>query len=238
MTQEEKAKAYNKALERAKKLQETCDSTAVVGWCEYIFPELKESEDEKIKKVVKDFVENYLFWEKNDLTKEKALAWLEKQGEYANFRNKIQVGDKVTRNRDGVLVNLSQLKRVAKPSEEQSEKKPTKWTEEDAMLAEFEKQGEPTDINPSEFDLRLNKLLKQFEILPKEELASSLSFYLNVVQNDGTYKNEEKQGEQKTQHHITIENIEKAAARYDGSMDCIGCFIGGAKWMEQQLKDN
>ena len=44
MTQKEKAKAYDEALERAKKLQETCDSTAVVGWCEYIFPELAESE--------------------------------------------------------------------------------------------------------------------------------------------------------------------------------------------------
>lgn len=60
----------------------------------------------------------------------------------------------------------------------------------------LEKQSEPTEINPSEFDSQLNSLLKKFKSLPKEELASSLSFYLNVVQNDGTYK-EEKQGEQK-----------------------------------------
>jgi len=58
-----------------------------------------------------------------------------------------------------------------------------------------EKQGEPTDINPSEFDLRLNKLLKQFEYLPKDDIAYGLHFYLNVVQNDGTYK-EEQQSEQ------------------------------------------
>ena len=51
------------------------------------------------------------------------LTWLERQGEHANFRNKIQVGDKVTRNEAGVLVNLSQLKRVAKPNEEQDEQK-------------------------------------------------------------------------------------------------------------------
>lgn len=63
------------------------------------------------------------------------------------------------------------------------------------VVSWVEKQAKPTDINPSEFDLRLNKLLKQFETLPKEELASSLSFYLNVVQNDGTYR-EENQGEQ------------------------------------------
>lgn len=64
---------------------------------------------------------------------------------------------------------------------------------QEECLAWLEKQGKPIDINPSEFDLHLNRLLKQFETLPKEELASSLSFYLNVVQNNGTYK----QGEQK-----------------------------------------
>ena len=67
---------------------------------------------------------------------------------------------------------------------------------EDA-IAWLEEQGEPTKINPSEFDSQLNKLLKQFESLSKKELASSLRFYLNVVQNDGTYKSDEKQGEQK-----------------------------------------
>jgi len=67
-----------------------------------------------------------------------------------------------------------------------------------------EKQGEPTEINPSEFDLRLNKLLKQFESLPKEELISNLSYYLNVIQNDGTYKIE-KQGEQKVSYTTIVE---------------------------------
>lgn len=43
--------------------------------------------------------------------------WLEKQGEHARFRESIQVGDKVTRNEAGDLVNLSQLERIAKPSQ-------------------------------------------------------------------------------------------------------------------------
>ena len=79
-----------------------------------IFPELKESEDERIRKALIKFVKSRLagFPECD-----KYIAWLEKQGEHANFRNKIQVGDKVTRNRDGELVNLSQLKRVAKKDE-------------------------------------------------------------------------------------------------------------------------
>lgn len=64
-------------------------------------------------------------------------------------------------------------------------------------IAWLEKQGEPVEINPTEFDTRLQALLKEFESLPKKELESSLAFYLNVIQNDGTYKSDEKQGEQK-----------------------------------------
>ena len=50
-------------------------------------------------------------------------------------------------------------------------------------VAWLEQQGKPVEINPTEFDLQLNRLLVQFETLTKEELASSLSFYLNVVKN-------------------------------------------------------
>lgn len=81
MTQEEKAKRYDKSLERAKKLQETFDSTAVVGWCEYIFPELKESEDEKIRKwLINEIkIKHHNLDEENIEFVDKAIAWLEKQ---------------------------------------------------------------------------------------------------------------------------------------------------------------
>ena len=86
MTIEEKARAYNEALEKAKKLQETCDSQAVVGWCEYLFPELVESEGEKIRKwCISHFKECINVIKDNDEYKEylsnKVLAWLEKQTE-------------------------------------------------------------------------------------------------------------------------------------------------------------
>ena len=85
-----------------------------------LFPELKESEGERIREKLVQFFkekdeEDFEEW----VPKAKVLAWLEKQGEHANFRNKIQIGDKVTRNEDGVLVNLSQLNRVAKKQGEQ-----------------------------------------------------------------------------------------------------------------------
>ena len=78
---------YNEAFSRAKKLQETCDSTAVVGWCEYIFPELKESEDERIRKALienfkwycGDFLETTKWGKDDNLLVKDIIAWLEKQ---------------------------------------------------------------------------------------------------------------------------------------------------------------
>lgn len=140
MTIEEKAKRYDETLEQLKGLievtrEDKCDIAEedIID----IFPELKEYEDERIRKDIIDWFINYKGNVQVDLDDEEVDKWV--------F-----------------------------------------W---------LEKQGEPTDINPSEFDLRLNKLLKQFETLPKEELVNCLSFYLNVVQNDGTYKADEKQGD-------------------------------------------
>jgi hypothetical protein len=59
---------------------------------------------------------------------------------------------------------------------------------EGKSLGTDEKQKPVTDINPSEFEARLSTLLKQFETLPKEDIIDGLKFYLNVVENDGTYK--------------------------------------------------
>ena len=83
---------------------------------------VSESVDEKIRKefiklmrkMSNTIVENYTPVPISDF-----VAWLEKQGGHAKFINGIQVGDKVTRNEDGVLVNLSQLNRVAKKQGEQ-----------------------------------------------------------------------------------------------------------------------
>lgn len=122
---------------------------------ENTFPELKESEDERIRKELLDFCKNRAENYPNDPKYKNIsswIAWLEKQNslmkclqianarigelieenyylkekqcEHAKFRDSIQVGDKVTRNEDGVLVNLSQLKRVAKPAEVQGKQKP------------------------------------------------------------------------------------------------------------------
>ena len=136
---EEKAKRYDEAIEELRGLLEGIHEEK----CEIleeditdIFPEPKESEDERIRKeIIEAFktlgdgkipvVINYA-----DI-----FTWLEKQGKHANFRNKIQIGDKVTRNEDGILVNLSQLNRVAKKDKKQGEQK--SWSEEDKRMFDY-----------------------------------------------------------------------------------------------------
>lgn len=78
MTTEEKAKAFDEALERAKKLKETCDNTTVVGWMEYIFQEL--AEEEKTRKDLLNFLQSP-FMKENiaDWKVAPWIDWLEKQ---------------------------------------------------------------------------------------------------------------------------------------------------------------
>ena len=149
---EEKARAYDEAIKKAAALYKASEPMSGCNVIiETLFPELVESEGEKIRKwCISHFKECINVIKDNDEYKEylsnKVLAWLERQGEHANFRNKIQVGDKVTRNEAGVLINLSQLNRVAKKNEKQcetfpvlsnssnigkDEHKPTNWSEED-----------------------------------------------------------------------------------------------------------
>lgn len=82
-------KKYNEALERARALREEAIEKEYVNDYvkdyEAIFPELAESEDERIRKEMVDFVNHYRH--NTDLTTEQAkwckmaLAWLEKQKE-------------------------------------------------------------------------------------------------------------------------------------------------------------
>lgn len=89
MTDKEKANAYDEAVERAKK-------TYGNRIAEEIFPELKESEDERIKKAIIGFFESeddnttYSLVRKKDI-----IAWLEKQGKKSinKIEPRFKVGD-------------------------------------------------------------------------------------------------------------------------------------------------
>lgn len=73
---------YKDALERARQVH-TTNVDENKKSTEYIFPELKESEDEKIRKDILSFAENML---KNNISKAQKdkfkfwISWLEKQG--------------------------------------------------------------------------------------------------------------------------------------------------------------
>ena len=123
---EEKAKRYDDVVSKLERfMAQGVNPLITRADVQDFFPELAEPEDERIRKRLLEYFKSFTsetFF--NGVPTNDAIAWLEKQGEHANFRNKIQIGDKVTRNEDGVLVNLSQLKRVAKKDEKQSEQKP------------------------------------------------------------------------------------------------------------------
>lgn len=83
MTQKEKAEAYDKALERARAINNGKDVDVESGTttCEYIFPELKEeNNDERIKKNCIHFLELQKQHHAATFAIEECITWLEKQG--------------------------------------------------------------------------------------------------------------------------------------------------------------
>lgn len=85
MTQEEKAKAYDEALEKAKKALKTDIHESGMWAIQRIFPQLCESEDERIRKGLIEYFEGFRMgnaevkWE--GLNVQEVLVWLEKQKE-------------------------------------------------------------------------------------------------------------------------------------------------------------
>ena len=77
-------KEYEQAFERAKGIyDETIVPTPTAkGTCEYIFPKLKESEDERIRKSLIEHIKGITSWNYFlGISKEQMISWLEKQGE-------------------------------------------------------------------------------------------------------------------------------------------------------------
>ena len=72
---EEKAKAYDKALDAVKNLREINPSDeGIQNWVNETFPELRESEDERIRKEILNYIDKATGCKR-------WVTWLEKQGE-------------------------------------------------------------------------------------------------------------------------------------------------------------
>ena len=70
---------YKEALGRAKEYNFDGAKQVVKDLVTYIFPELKESEDERIRKWLIDWVNAVNWSERFSVTKEQVFAWLEKK---------------------------------------------------------------------------------------------------------------------------------------------------------------
>ena len=90
---EEKARAYDKSLEKAKEFKNNpfagYDGTDLIS---ALFPELTEPDDERIRKVLlNNFKNNYSEYCCNDVNRDMIIAWLEKQGK--NPVCKVKIGE-------------------------------------------------------------------------------------------------------------------------------------------------
>lgn len=140
MTQEEKAKAYDRVSKEVKDFFEGRHImySNVGKTLEYLFPELAESEDERTRKELVDFVVGNTIYK--DGRREKYLTWLEKQKELTS--------DEEKQGKEDVLWCISQAKKHAKDENEMGTCWfAEKWLEKqgDAKRG-LEKQGESIEI--------------------------------------------------------------------------------------------
>ena len=205
---------------------------------ETIIPELKESKDEKIRNALIRFHKSTI--DIDGIKGADIIAWLEKQGDKDKLikelgKYKVKYTQEVLEKHINSMSNKDD-KRLRNTTISFLKDFADKGYENAVECIDWlEKQDADIDINPSEFEMRLNKLLKQFESLPKEDIVSSLSFYLNVIQNDGTYKAEEKQGEQKPA--AWSEEDEKMLGSIIIDVDYIGEFPDYPTKLDCELKD-
>jgi hypothetical protein len=115
LTIEEKAQRYDEAIERARKELQACgfvDCDAAKQIFR-LFPELKESEDERVRNKLIKFFKGYSpdeeWW--GNITQEDILAWLEKQGEQNpadKVEPKFKIGDWVI-DKQGIVHQIANV---------------------------------------------------------------------------------------------------------------------------------
>ena len=118
-------KLYKEALERAESMYE---EGMMPERLEYLFPELKENEDEKIRKEIIDYV--IVTLDDESSSKDRWLAWLEKQ--------KSIIDEEYEQGKKGVLWCIEQAMKNAKDENEMG----TCWFAEKWL----EKQGEKKPV--------------------------------------------------------------------------------------------
>lgn len=104
-TIEEKVRAYNEAIKKAAALYKASEPMSGCNVIlETLFPELAESEDEKVRKELIRFVKGYFPHETSEQRKA-YLAWLEKQG---NMTERV-IWKEIPKDKDGFFDENSDL---------------------------------------------------------------------------------------------------------------------------------
>ena len=114
MTQEEKAKAYDKAITHARALLKTIGNATLGNLVlknefERMFPELAESEDDKLKEQVVYAINQLHVCE---CTKNKLITWLEKQCEQKSIDKvepKFKAGDIIINKENGAISKVNKI---------------------------------------------------------------------------------------------------------------------------------
>lgn len=134
---EQKAKRYDEILARAKDTNMPHDMKEFV---DYLIPELKEGEDERIRKKLISYFSNVKGFSSLEynygITQEEAVAWLEKQGEQQPAEDNCKISDCVEK------VDMTEYnngygcgkQRVLKYPEDYGLYKKPDWSEEDENL--------------------------------------------------------------------------------------------------------
>lgn len=153
---EEKEKAYDEAIERARVFKKhliEINEKDYADEMDYIFPELVESEDERIRETIIKILLCFDHYE--GVTGKSMIAWVKKQGEQKPVViPKFKVGDLIKEKRDKYGDSTIKIEaidtenyyyfdkefpiRISEQNDwELVEQKPTEWSEEDERMFDF-----------------------------------------------------------------------------------------------------
>ena len=126
---EQKAKAYDEAIERARYWEKNPTVWSSDDICQKLFPELKESEDERMKRIISDILlidsdEIREILDSNNILMQDIEAWLEKQGEQKSIEWVGELEEKLSN---------ATPEQLAEWKEKYFKEEYAEWSEEDEM---------------------------------------------------------------------------------------------------------
>ena len=197
---EEKAKRYDKALERAKNTIEVNQTIPDIVECvESLFPELKESEDERIKEDIITYLSTVE--DKELIPYESWIAWLEKQDESnKTFNRDVEIEDEKIRKY--LITYFSDIDDCASSIKGKN------------VLAWLEKQGKETSWKPSKEEMDvlygLAYITNQYDEHKEEVITRLYQDLKREFFNGSSYENMFPNTEDGVRRRSTIQVLEYA----------------------------